>query len=119
GDGTISIIDLQAKQLSAKLEAGVQGANRLKFTPDGKQVFIASLSTGELTIYDARSRKEIKRLKIGHGAAGILMDAKGARAFVASSADNYIAIVDLKTLEVTGRLDVGGVPDGLAWAVQP
>jgi hypothetical protein len=47
------------------------------------------------------------------------MDAKDARAFVASSADNYIAIVDLKTLEVTGRLDVGGVPDGLAWAVQP
>ncbi len=119
GDGTIAIIDLQAKQLSATLEAGVQGANRLKFTPDGKQVFIASLSTGELTIYDARTRKEIKRLKIGHGAAGILMDAEGARVFVASSADNYIAIVDLKTLEVTGRLDVGGVPDGLAWAVQP
>ena len=119
GDGTIAIIDLQAKQLSATLEAGVQGANRLKFTPDGKQVFIASLSTGELTIYDARTRVAVKRLKIGHGAAGILMDAEGARAFVASSADNYIAIVDLKTLEVTGRLDVGGVPDGLAWAVQP
>ena len=119
GDGTIAIIDLQAKQLSATLEAGVQGANRLKFTPDGKQVFIASLSTGELTIYDARTRVTVKRLKIGHGAAGILMDAEGGRAFVASSADNYIAIVDLKTLEVTGRLDVGGVPDGLAWAVQP
>lgn len=119
GDGTIAVIDLQAKQLSAKLDARVQGANRLKFTPDGKQVFIASLSTGELTVYDARTRKEIKRLKIGHGAAGILMDAEGARAFVASSADNYIAIVDLKTLEVTGHLDVGGVPDGLAWAVQP
>jgi hypothetical protein len=38
---------------------------------------------------------------------------------VACSADNYLAIVDLKSLEVTGRLDVGGVPDGLAWAVRP
>jgi len=119
GDGTICIIDLQAKQLSAKLDAGVQGANRVKFTPDGRQVFITSLSSGELTIYDARTRKEIKRLKTGHGAAGILMDEEGSRAFVACSADNYIAIVDLKTLEITGRLDVGGVPDGMAWAVRP
>jgi len=118
GDGTICIIDLQTKQLSATLDAGVRGANRLKFTPDGAQVFITSLSSGELTIYDAHTRKEIKRVKTGHGAAGILMDPEGHRAFVACSADNNIAIVDLKTLEITGHLDVGGVPDGMAWAVQ-
>jgi len=67
----------------------------------------------------AASRKEVRRLKIGHGAAGILMDPDGSRAFVACSADNYVAVVDLKTLEVTSHFDVGGVPDGLAWAVRP
>jgi YVTN family beta-propeller protein len=118
-DGTISIIDLAEKKLAAKIDAKVLGANRLKFTPDGKLVFISSLQTGELTIYDAKSHKEAKRLKIGHGAAGILMDAEGSRAFVACSADNYVAVIDLKTLEVTSHLDVGGVPDGLAWAVRP
>lgn len=118
-DGVISIIDLATKKPSAKVDAKVIGANRLKFTPDGKQVFISSLQTGELTIYDATSHKEVKRMKVGTGAAGILMDAEDSRAFVACSADNYIAIVNLKTLEVTGKLDVGGVPDGLAWAVRP
>jgi YVTN family beta-propeller protein len=118
-DGTISIIDLAAKKPAGKIDAKVLGANRLKFTPDGKLVFISSLQTGELTIYDAGSRKEMKRLKIGHGAAGILMDPDGSRAFVACSADNYVAVIDLKTLEVTGHIDVGGVPDGLAWAVRP
>jgi YVTN family beta-propeller protein len=117
-DGTISIIDLVAKKLATKIDAKVLGANRLQFTPDGKMVFIASLQSGELTIYDARSHTELKRLKIGHGAAGILMDPDGSRAFVACSPDNYVAIIDLKTLEVTGHIDVGGVPDGLAWAVQ-
>jgi YVTN family beta-propeller protein len=117
-DGTISIIDLAAKKLSTKIDAKVLGANRLKFTLDGKMVFIASLQSGELTIYDARSHTELKRLKIGHGAAGILMDPDGSRAFVACSPDNYVAIIDLKTLEVTRHIDVGGVPDGLAWAVQ-
>jgi YVTN family beta-propeller protein len=117
-DGTISIIDLAAKKLSARIDAKVQGANRLKFTPDGKLVFITSLQSGDLTIYDARSHTEVKRLKIGHGAAGILMDPDGSRVFVACTPDNYVAVVDLKTLEVTKHLDVGGGPDGLAWAIQ-
>ena len=118
-DGIIYIIDLGAKKLATKIDAKVLGANRLKFTPDGKLVFISSLQTGDLTIYDAKSHTEVKRLKLGKGAAGILMDPVGARAFIACSADNYIALINLKTLEVAGRLDVGGVPDGLAWAIQP
>ena len=115
-DGSISIIDLNAKKLSVKINANVKGANRLKFTPDGKMVFISSLQSGELTIFEAQSRKEIKRLKIGHGAAGILMDPDGSRAFVACSADNYIVVIDLKSLDIKSRFEVGGVPDGLAWA---
>jgi YVTN family beta-propeller protein len=118
-DGTISIIDPGTKKLAAKIDAKVLGANRLKFTPDGKLVFISSLQNGELTIYDTKSQKEIKRLKVGNGAAGILMDPDGSRAFVACSADNYVAVIDLKTLEVTRHMDVGGVPDGLAWAIRP
>src|SRR5258708_14452997 len=118
-DGTISIVDLQAKKLATKIDAKVLGANRLKFTPDGRLVFISSLGSGELTVYDAKSHTEIKRLKIGHGAAGILMDPDGSRAFVACSADNYVVVIDLKTLEITSHIDVGGVPDGLAWAVRP
>ena len=104
--------------MSAQIDAKVNGANRVKFTPDGKLVFISSLQSGELTIIDAKSHKEIKRLKIGKGAAGILMDPDGSRAFVACSADNYIAVIDLKTLEVTSHFEVGGVPDGLAWAIR-
>ena len=117
-DGTITIIDLRQKKLATRIDAKVTGANRLKFTPDGRQVFISSLQTGELTVYDARLRTEIKRLKLGHGVAGILMDPDGSRALVACSADGYIAVVDLKNLEVIHQFDVGGVPDGLAWAIR-
>ena len=118
-DGTLSIIDIAGKTVTATLDAKLFGANRLKFTPDGKLVLISSLGNGDLVIYDAQSRKEFKRIPIGRGAAGILIYPDGARAFVACSPDNYVAIVDLKTLEVAGHLDVGGEPDGLAWAVRP
>jgi YVTN family beta-propeller protein len=118
-DGSLSIVDLASKQVTATLEAKIFASNRLKFTPDGKLVFITSLHDGDLVIYDAGSRKEYRRVHVGHGAAGILMDPVGERAFVACTPDNYIAVVDLKTLEVTGHFDVGGEPDGLAWAVRP
>jgi len=117
-DGTISVIDISSKKATS-IDAHVNGANRLKFTPDGKRVLISSLKTGELIVYEVESRKEFKRLKIGTGAAGILIDNEKGRAFVASSSDDYLAVVDLKTLEVTSKIDVGGEPDGLAWAVRP
>jgi len=115
-DGSISIVDLDARKVSATLDAKILASNRLEFTPDGSLVLITSLRDGDLFIYDATARKERKRVPIGHGAAGILMDPSGTRAFVACTPDNYVAVVDLKTLEITRHIDVGGQPDGLAWA---
>ena len=117
-DGKIFIIDVTTKKLAATIDAHVNGANRLKFTPDGKLVFISSLGGGNLTVYDAKSRKLLKQINIGHGAAGILMQPNGARAYVACTADSYVAVIDLKTLAVINKIDVGGGPDGLAWAVR-
>jgi len=117
-DGTLSFIDLAAKRVTATVDAKIFGANRLKFTPDGKRILISSLRDGQLFVYDATSRQEYKRVNIGHGAAGILMDPDRGRAFVACSPDNYIAIIDLNGYEVAGHLDVGGQPDGLAWAAR-
>jgi len=117
-DGTLSIIDLASRKVADTIDARIPASNRLKFTPDGKLVFITSLRGADAVIYDAATRKEHKRVPIGHGAAGILMDGAGNRAFVACTPDNYVAIIDLKTLEVIGHIDVGGEPDGLAWAVR-
>jgi YVTN family beta-propeller protein len=59
----------------------------------------------------------VKRLKIGRGAAGIQIQPDGARAYVACTPDGYVAVIDLKSLEVAGHIDAGEQPDGLAWVV--
>ncbi|MGN6801404.1 MAG: YncE family protein [Ginsengibacter sp.] len=115
-NGKIYVIDPAQKEIITTIDAKILGANRLKFTPDGSKVFISSLRSGAIAIYDAKTRSEIKQLEVGHGAAGILMDPEGSRAFVACTPDNFLVIVDLKTLQITGHLNVGGGPDGLAWA---
>lgn len=117
-DGTIAVIDLASKTVIDKIDAKVMGANRLQFTNDGKRVLISSLRNGDIVVYDAVSHKEVKKINVGHGAAGILMEPNGSRAFIGCTGDNYVAVIDLKTLTVVGRIDVGDGPDGLAWAIQ-
>ena len=117
-DGTVSIVDLAAKRVTDTLQANVRGANRLKFTPDGKLVFISLLTGSHLAVLDSATHKEVKRIDLGHGAAGIQMQPDGARAYVACTGGNYVAVIDLKSLEITGRIDAGPHPDGLAWSVR-
>ena len=118
-DGTVSIIDLAAKRVTDTLQANVPGANRLKFTLDGKLVLITSLSGAGLAILDSATHKELKRIPIARGAAGIQMQPNGSRAFIACTGEGYVAVLDLKTLEIAARIDAGPEPDGLAWSVRP
>lgn len=114
-DGKITVIDTAAKKVTSVIDAKIFGANRLRFTPDGKRILISSLKTGGLYIYDVKGQKEIKHISLGHGAAGIEVDPDGARAFISCTPDNYIAVVDLKTLTVIQHIDIGGRPDGITW----
>jgi YVTN family beta-propeller protein len=115
-DGGVSIVDAAARKVIATLDVKTKRSNRLKFTPDGKRVLITDLDGGELVVLDVAARTEIKRLKLGKTPEGILVAPDGARAYVAVAGDNRVAIVDLKTLEVTGHLSTGNGPDGMAWA---
>jgi YVTN family beta-propeller protein len=121
GDGSVSIINVATKSVTQTLAADARSANRLKFTPDGKRVFIAGQARADgaaVTVIDAATRSIITRITVGRGAEGIVMSPDGSRAFVACSPDNYVAAIDLATLEVVSRIEAGGNPDGLAWATR-
>jgi YVTN family beta-propeller protein len=116
-DGTISVIDLTQKKVTATLQANARGANRLKFTSNGAQALVSA--GPELIVFDVATQKEVKRLHIGHGGGGgILIQPDGLRAYVSFAEDGFVAVLDLKTLEVVGKVDAGPNPDGLAWAVR-
>jgi len=90
----------------------------LKFTPDGKLVLISLLGGSGLVILHSATHKEIKRIDLGGGAAGIQMQPDGSRAYVACTGGDYVAVIDLKTLEIAGRINAGPEPDGLAWSLR-
>jgi YVTN family beta-propeller protein len=114
-EGTVSVIDLATRKVVATFGVPTKFANRVKFTPDGKQALISDLGTGDLIVLDAATRRELKRVNLGRGVAGILIPPDGLRAYVAVSSDDNIAVFDLKSLTVTGRIATGKGPDGMAW----
>jgi YVTN family beta-propeller protein len=114
-DGSISVIDLTTKKVVNTFNIGTKRSNRLKFSPDGRLVLVSDLEVGELVILEHSTRKDLKRIKLGRGLAGILITPDSTRAYCAATGDNNVAVVDLKTLELIDRLQTGNGPDGMAW----
>jgi YVTN family beta-propeller protein len=119
GNSGVSIIDAATNAVTATLDSQTKHANRVQFTPDGRHVFLLDREGGDTVIVDAASRKEVKRLKIG--ADAMLMQPDGSHAYLAVDAhtpggENYIAVVDVKTLQETSRIPTGTGADAMAWA---
>ena len=108
-DGGVSIIDVASRSVVETLDLGMQDANRLKFTPDGR-VLIIDGEAASLVVMDAASRTEITRVSVGSADTGdgaVLVAPDGARAFLGLRAADRVAVVDLDTLEVTQEIPMG------------
>jgi YVTN family beta-propeller protein len=114
-DGGVSIIDLATKKVINTFNVQTKRSNRLKFTPDGRLILISDLDAGELLVLEHATRKELKRIRVGRGLAGILVTPDSGTAYAAATGDNNVGIIDLKRLELAGRLETGVGPDGMAW----
>jgi YVTN family beta-propeller protein len=119
-DGSVSIIDVASRKVTQTLKLGMKDANRLKFTPDGRLVLILDGGSGALVVMDAVARKEIKRIRVAPGDSGdggILVLPDGSRAYLGLRDDHSVAVIDLKTLEVAGRISTGpgSGPGCIAW----
>lgn len=115
-DGSVSIIDVAAKKVVQTVDVKTGHSNRLKFTHDGKLVLISDPGNHGLLVVDAASRKEVKRLNVGRQPEGILIAPDGAHAYIAVAGEKTVAVLDLKSLEVSARISTGNGPDGMAWA---
>lgn len=110
GDGGVSIIDVASKKVTQSFSLGLKDANRLKITPDGKLALILDGGAGALVVLDVPTRKEIKRIKLAPGDTGdggVMVLRDGSRAYLGLRDVHSVAVVDLKTLEVTAQISMG------------
>jgi len=114
-DGMVEVIDTAAYKSKEKINIGGR-PYRVKFTPDGKFVVCTMIASKELLIIDAVTKKEAKRIKLESTPMGIVFSANGKTAFVTAGQPDVVLKIDLDKGEVTGRVETGKVPDGIAVA---
>ncbi|MFL6466392.1 MAG: cytochrome D1 domain-containing protein [Pyrinomonadaceae bacterium] len=121
-DGMVEVVDTVAYKSVAKINIGGR-PYRVKFSPDGKLVYCSMVATKEILVIDAATRKEVKRMKIDNVPLGIVFSADGRTAFVTTvkedpngTGSDAVLKIDLEKMAVTGSVDSGKAPDGIAVA---
>jgi YVTN family beta-propeller protein len=123
-DGTITVIDVASMKAIETFPVAVAGANRLKFSLDGRLVLVTGLGafgpgaqsgSNNLVVLDAGSHKLVKAFQLGGGSAGILMEPSGSRAYVAVNQGGKVVVVNLRALLISGEV-AANQPDGMAWS---
>ena len=130
---TVSVVDTKNLEIKQTLVSKAFPI-RAKVTPDGKHVLVSNARSAELAVFDAGTRKEIRRISLQKGSVdiegklfgdqfgdssipiGVVMDPSGKRAWVALAGSDLIAEIDLASWQITRGLKAGREPDGMSFS---
>ena len=110
---TLSVIDTASDRIVQAIETG-KGPQGLALTPDGRSVLVAVNGEDRMAVIDTASRTIVATVPIAKPHT-IAVTPDGRFAYVASQEPGHfaLAIVDLATRSVTGRVDLDKPPRDL------
>jgi YVTN family beta-propeller protein len=79
-----------------------------------RRAYVTSIGSGTTSVVDIEAGTKLADVATGRGSEGLALAPDGREVWVAARADDTIAIIDARTLEVTARLAVPGVPIRIA-----
>ncbi len=131
---TLSIIDPQSLEVVATLPCPGFPI-RVAATPDGRRILVSAARSGEVVVFDRKSRQELLRRKLDLSTVptasarlfgdrfgespvpvGLVISQDGGTAWVAATQADLVVQVSTDTLEVTDLIQAGREPDGMALA---
>ncbi|MEX0645060.1 MAG: hypothetical protein WD076_07105 [Parvularculaceae bacterium] len=90
------------------------GYGRMAFTTDGSRVVFAHLATKRVSLIDARSRRILETIELADLPKVVVVSSDGNRAYASNPDADRVTVLDVEPLKVTGYIEVGKTPDGLA-----
>jgi len=105
--GAIAVIDAATWQVTKMLPWG-NNPHNLSESPDQRYVYQTSWHGNELGIYDRLQDRWAKTLNVGSAPAHVVSTPNG-EVFVSANAENFVAVVDPRTHEVTRHITFQGL----------
>ena len=111
----IRVISTASDEIVNSFASGGKSPLRMRFTPDGREVWISNVDSKQVSVFKAASRKLLTTISVDGGPQGMVFSADGKRGYFAVSNANQVTIMDVPGRKVLGTIDVGTEPDGMAW----
>ncbi len=85
----------------------------LKFSPDGRRIYVVCEGNGSVLAIDTRTRQVAGRVKVGSKPRGLAVSPDGRTLYVSNSWSDTISEIDAGSLQVQRTLTAGWGPVGL------
>lgn len=107
------ILDPESLKTVATIPTG-RGPVESAFGPSGGRYgLVAQLQETWVLAIDRTTLKPAAKIEVGGSQANISFAPDGRRAFVTVTSANDVAVIDMATLDVMGRIKTGGQPMGI------
>ncbi|HUY90011.1 MAG TPA: beta-propeller fold lactonase family protein [Pirellulales bacterium] len=112
---TVSLVDVGSGRVVDEVACG-RHPSSLALSPDDRRLFVTGTYSGTLDAFDISEGKlkPAGSVKVGFEPVGVAVSPDGRFAYVALQAAGAVAVVDLETLTVDGRIEVARWPRYLA-----
>jgi len=96
--------------MACKVEPPNTPTHGIALTPDGKKLWVTSVSDAGVYVYDIASKKLGKKITVGGCPNWISFSADGKYAGVSNADTDDTSVLDVKTEKEIARLKVGAAP---------
>ncbi len=101
---------------SPATHVGAVHSSSIAMTPDGRQVWSVNPDAGSVSVFDVAgdANAKVAEIPVGDEPWSLVLDALGARAFVANHGSDTVSVIDVASRTVTSTVGVGSGPYGVA-----
>jgi len=110
GSGTLSIVDVAERRLTAAIPTGAEVSHQVAVTPDGSRAFVANIGSGSVTVIDLAAAAVLRSVPTGRGAEGVKVSPDGREVWVTNRAANTVSVLDAASLELLATLPSADFP---------
>lgn len=115
-EGLVSIVDTESGRVDSAL-SGFSWPYRILIVEERDLVVIPDLRRNHVRFIDYDDRRDLEILELpGEGPQGVALTHDRDTLFLSLSQSGQVAVIDLDSLEVVRRIDVGPTPDGVGWS---
>jgi YVTN family beta-propeller protein len=76
--------------------SGGDRPSELVLTPDGRRLLVVNSGSNTVSVLDARTLVEAKRISVGNGPSALVLDRTGRRAFVLNTLSDSVSFIDVR-----------------------